>query len=40
MGHPDSDKVQKFDAQLKKDLSFLLTKVQSDGGIYGKGLAL
>ena len=39
MGHPDSDKVQKFDAQLKKGLSFLLTKVQSDGGIYGKGLA-
>ena len=39
MGHPDLKTVQKYSSSLDKGFSFLLSKVQSDGGIYGKGLA-
>ena len=39
MGHPDLDFIKKFENQQKKGFQFILSKVQSDGGIYGKGLA-
>lgn len=39
MGHPDSTLVGKFSKNRKAGFEFLLSKVQSDGGIYGKGLA-
>ncbi len=39
MGHPDPSVVEKYDLQKRKGFSFILSKVQSDGGIYGKGLA-
>ena len=39
MGHPDFAVVQKYANQQAKGFSFILSKVQSDGGIYGKGLA-
>lgn len=39
MGHPDELIVAKYSSNQKKGFSFLLSKVQSDGGIYGKGLA-
>ena len=39
MGHPDSSLVGKFSKNRKAGFEFLLSKVQSDGGIYGKGLA-
>ena len=39
MGHPDSAVVKKYADQQAKGFSFILSKVQSDGGIYGKGLA-
>ena len=39
MGHPDLSVVNQFSSNQKKGFSFLLSKVQSDGGIYGKGLA-
>ena len=39
LGHPDSTLVGKFANNRKAGFGFLLSKVQSDGGIYGKGLA-
>ena len=39
MGHPDLSVVNQFSTNQKKGFSFILSKVQSDGGIYGKGLA-
>ena len=39
MGHPDLGFIKKFENQQKKGFQFILSKVQSDGGIYGKGLA-
>lgn len=39
LGHPDSVLVRKFAQNRKAGFEFLLSKVQSDGGIYGKGLA-
>ena len=39
MGHPDSTLIKKYSSNQKKGFSFLLSNVQSDGGIYGKGLA-
>jgi len=39
MGHPDELVVAQYSANQMKGFSFLLSKVQSDGGIYGKGLA-
>lgn len=39
MGHPDLSVVNQFSSNQKKGFSFILSKVQSDGGIYGKGLA-
>jgi squalene-hopene/tetraprenyl-beta-curcumene cyclase len=39
LGHPDLDKIKKFEKQKESGFSFILSNVQSDGGIYGKGLA-
>lgn len=39
MGHPSSDIQKEYSDQIEQGFSFLRTKVQSDGGIYGKGLA-
>ena len=39
MGHPDPSLVKRYSSNQKKGFSFLLSNVQSDGGIYGKGLA-
>ena len=39
MGHPSKDLLKKYSKQIDDGFSFLRTKVQSDGGIYGKGLA-
>ena len=38
-GHPDKVEATKFKKQTDSAYSFLRSKVQSDGGIYGKGLA-
>ena len=38
-GHPDKVEATKFKKQTASAYSFLRSKVQSDGGIYGKGLA-
>ena len=39
LGHPESTLVGKFAKNQKEGFDFILSKVQSDGGIYGKGLA-
>ncbi len=39
LGHPSEMESSKYDNQLSKGYQFLRSKVQSDGGIYGKGLA-
>ncbi len=39
LGHPSEDVTKKYKKTLEKGLGFIRTKVQSDGGIYGKGLA-
>ena len=39
LGHPESTMVGKFAKNQKAGFDFLMSKVQSDGGIYGKGLA-
>ncbi|MBT5717788.1 MAG: cycloartenol synthase [Opitutae bacterium] len=39
MGHPDIKFAKKYASNQKKGFAFLVSKVQSDGGIYGKGLA-
>ena len=39
LGHPDLSVVGKYSKQQEKGFAFILSKVQSDGGIYGKGLA-
>ncbi|MBT3667912.1 MAG: cycloartenol synthase [Opitutae bacterium] len=39
MGHPDIQFAKKYASNQKKGFAFLVSKVQSDGGIYGKGLA-
>jgi squalene-hopene/tetraprenyl-beta-curcumene cyclase len=39
LGHPSEDIPKKYKSNIDKGLSFIRNKVQSDGGIYGKGLA-
>ena len=39
LGHPDDKEVKAYRDQISKGFNFLRSKVQSDGGIYGKGLA-
>ena len=39
LGHPSQSTLQKYKKTVEKGLKFVRTKVQSDGGIYGKGLA-
>jgi squalene-hopene/tetraprenyl-beta-curcumene cyclase len=39
LGHPESTLVAKFAKNQKAGFDFIMSKVQSDGGIYGKGLA-
>jgi squalene-hopene/tetraprenyl-beta-curcumene cyclase len=39
LGHPESTLVGKFAKNQKAGFDFIMSKVQSDGGIYGKGLA-
>ena len=39
LGHPSQSSLQKYKKTVDKGLNFVRTKVQSDGGIYGKGLA-
>ena len=39
LGHPDSNRDGKYTKQMEAGFAFLRSKVQSDGGIYGKGLA-
>ena len=39
LGHPESTMVVRFAKNQKTGFDFLMSKVQSDGGIYGKGLA-
>ena len=39
LGHPDQSESQKYQYKVHKGFEFLRSKVQSDGGIYGKGLA-
>ena len=39
LGHPDQSESQKYQDQVHQGFKFLRSKVQSDGGIYGKGLA-
>ena len=39
LGHPSVKETKKYREQITAGFKFLRTKVQSDGGIYGKGLA-
>ena len=39
LGHPSSQISRKYEKSLNKGIDFIRSKVQSDGGIYGKGLA-
>ena len=39
LGHPSSQVLKKYEKTLEGGLRFIRSKVQSDGGIYGKGLA-
>jgi squalene-hopene/tetraprenyl-beta-curcumene cyclase len=39
LGHPSEKEIQKYKDQVSLGYQFLRSKVQSDGGIYGKGLA-
>ena len=39
LGHPSSQISRKYGKSLSKGIDFIRSKVQSDGGIYGKGLA-
>ena len=39
LGHPDQSESLKYRDQVDQGFKFLRSKVQSDGGIYGKGLA-
>ena len=39
LGHPSPQVLKKYGKTLEDGLSFIRSKVQSDGGIYGKGLA-
>ena len=39
LGHPNDEEVKGYQDQVSKGFNFLRSKVQSDGGIYGKGLA-
>ncbi len=39
LGHPSPIESEKYKTQLSEGFNFLRSKVQSDGGIYGKGLA-
>jgi squalene-hopene/tetraprenyl-beta-curcumene cyclase len=39
LGHPSPQVLKKYAKTLEGGLSFIRSKVQSDGGIYGKGLA-
>ena len=39
LGHPNDEEVKAYRDQVSKGFKFLRSKVQTDGGIYGKGLA-
>ena len=39
LGHPSPQVPRKYEKSLSKGINFIRSKVQSDGGIYGKGLA-
>ncbi len=39
LGHPNQDESKKYRKKVSQGFQFLRSKVQSDGGIYGKGLA-
>ena len=39
LGHPSQEIPKKYEKGLARGLEFIRSKVQSDGGIYGKGLA-
>lgn len=39
LGHPSNKVLQKYEKTLEDGLDFIRSKIQSDGGIYGKGLA-
>ena len=39
LGHPSPQVPRKYEKFLSKGINFIRSKVQSDGGIYGKGLA-
>jgi squalene-hopene/tetraprenyl-beta-curcumene cyclase len=39
LGAPGYDEIKNSDKELKRGFDFILSKVQSDGGIYSKGLA-
>ncbi|NBU86890.1 MAG: cycloartenol synthase [Verrucomicrobia bacterium] len=39
LGHPSPQVLKKYEKTLEGGLGFIRSKVQSDGGIYGKGLA-
>ena len=39
LGHPSSEVTKKYEKSIRKGMEFIRSKVQSDGGIYGKGLA-
>ena len=39
LGHPSPQVPRKYGKSLSKGINFIRSKVQSDGGIYGKGLA-
>ena len=39
LGHPSEKEARKYKNQISAGYQFLRSKVQSDGGIYGKGLA-
>lgn len=39
LGHPSTEVTKKYEKSIRKGMEFIRSKVQSDGGIYGKGLA-
>ena len=39
LGHPSTKTIKRYEKSLQKGIDFIRSKVQSDGGIYGKGLA-
>ena len=40
LGHPSTKTIKRYEKSLQKGIDFIRSKVQSDGGIYGKGLLL